>query len=130
MARRSSKHPTELELEILKVLWQEGESTVREVRMALADFRDLAHTSVMTMMTIMTEKGYLRRVKKGNKYLYKPRVTEEGTSLGMLEDIVERVFRGSTMAAVVNLLEAGDVDKAELAELRRLIKKKEGQVKL
>lgn len=129
MARHSSKHPTELELEILKVLWQQGEATVREVRMALADFRDLAHTSVMTMMTIMTEKGYLKRVKKGNKYLYKPCVSEKGTGLGMLEDIVQRVFHGSTMAAVVNLLEAGDVDKGELAELRKLIKKKEGETK-
>ena len=129
MARHSSKHPTELELEILKVLWQQGESTVREVRLALAGFRDLAHTSVMTMMTILTEKGYLKRVKQGNKYLYKPRVSEKGTGSGMLEDIVERVFQGSTMAAVVNLLESGDVDRAELAELRKLIKKKEGEAK-
>jgi len=129
MARHSSKHPTELELEILKVLWQRGESTVREVRTALVDFRDLAHTSVMTMMTIMTDKGYLKRVKKGNKYLYKACVTEKGTSLGMLEDIVQRVFQGSTMAAVVNLLEVGDVDPAELAELSKLIKKKEGETK-
>ena len=129
MARHSSKHPTELELEILKVLWQQGESTVREVRTALADFRDLAHTSVMTMMTIMTEKGYLERIKQGNKYLYKPCVSQKGTGQGMLEDIVERVYHGSTMAAVVNLLEAGDVDKAELAELRKLIQKKEGEGK-
>ena len=111
------------------MLWQQGESTVREVRLALVDFRDLAHTSVMTMMTIMTDKGYLRRVKKGNKYLYTPCVSEEGTSLGMLEDIVKRVFHGSTMAAVVNLLEAGDVDREELAELRKLISKKEGETK-
>ena len=128
MARHSSKHPTELELEILKVLWQQGESTVREVRLTLAGFRDLAHTSVMTMMTIMTDKGYLKRVKKGNKYLYKACVTEKGTSRGMLEDIVQRAFQGSTMAAVVNLLEVGDVDSAELTELSKLIKKKKGEV--
>ena len=127
MAGRSSKHPTELELEILKILWREGESTVRDVRNSLADFRALAHTSVMTIMTIMTEKGYLKRTKKGNRYVYKAKMTERDTSSNMLGDIVERVFHGSTMAAVVNLLEVGNIDDTELAELRKLVRKREGK---
>ncbi len=129
MARRSSRYPTELELEILKILWRDGESSVRHVRKELADFRNLAHTSVMTMMTIMTDKGYLTRSKKGNYYVYKPHVTEQETTSGMLGDIVDRVFDGSTMAAMVNLLEVGDVDEEELAELRKIIKQKERETK-
>lgn len=124
MARRPSKHPTELELEVLKVLWRDGASSVREVREALADFRDLAHTSVMTVMNIMTRKGYLKRSKQGKSHIYRARVSQEETTLGMLGDLVDRVFDGSAMAAVVNLLETGDIDESELAELRRLIHRK------
>jgi predicted transcriptional regulator len=129
MARRTSKYPTELELEILKVLWRDGESSVRHVKHGLKDFRKLAHTSVMTMMTIMTEKGYLRRSKKGNYYLYKPKITEQETQQGILNDIVERLFDGSATAAMVNLLEAEDINETEIAKLRKLInrKEKEGQ---
>ena len=124
MAGRSSRHPTELELEILKILWRDGASSVRHVREELAVFRNLAHTSVMTMMTIMVEKGYLKRSKKGKRYIYKPRISEEDTTQGMLGDIVERLFQGSTMTAMVHLLEMSDVDEEELAELRKLMRRK------
>lgn len=124
MARLPSKYPTELELEILKVLWRDGESSVRDVKQALEGFRKLAYTSVMTMMTIMTEKGYLKRRKKSNYYIYKPLITEKAITSGMLGDVVERLFDGSAMAAMVNLLETSDVDESELAELRKLIRRK------
>ena len=124
MARRTSKYPTELELEILKILWRDGEATVRQVKKQLSSFRKLAYTSVMTMMTIMTEKGYLKRRRKRNYYMYKPLIMEKATTSGMLGDIVNRVFDGSAMAAMVNLLETGDIDEAELAKLRRLITRK------
>ena len=128
MARRTSKYPTELELEILKILWRDGEATVRQVKKHLSNFRELAYTSVMTMMTIMTEKGYLKRSKKNNYYIYKPQVTEQETTKGMLGDIVERLFDGSATAAMVNLLETGDIDKVELAKLRKLITRKGKEV--
>ena len=124
MARRTSKYPTELELEILKILWRDGEATVRQVKKQLSSFRKLAYTSVMTMMTIMTEKGYLKRRRKRNYYMYKPLIMEKATTSGMLGDIVDRVFDGSAMAAMVNLLETGDIDEAELAKLRKLITRK------
>ncbi len=124
MARRPSKYPTELELEILKVLWRDGESSVRHTKQSLKGFRKLAYTSVMTMMTIMTEKGYLKRRKKSNYYIYTPLITEKTITSGMLGDVVERLFDGSAMAAMVNLLETGDVDESELAELRKLIRRK------
>ena len=127
MARPASKHPTELELEILKVLWREGPSAGRTVRDALAAFRDLAYTSVMTVMNIMVDKGYLRRKKAGGRYLYFPRVTQEVTTRRMLRDLVNRAFNGSAAAAMVNLLETADLDEVEIDRIRELLEGKSGE---
>ncbi len=74
MARPASPHPTELELEILKILWRDGPAVVQHVRDALAPERKLAYSSVITIMNIMTDKGYLSRVKDGKGYRYKARI--------------------------------------------------------
>ncbi len=124
MARSTSKHPTELELEILKVLWRNGQLTGREVRDRLAEVRDLAYTSVMTVMGIMEDKGYVKRKKSGKTFIYTPRVMEAATKKRMLRDVVDRVYEGSTMSVVVNLLESDDIDSDELKQLRALIKRK------
>ncbi len=124
MSRPSSRYPTELELEILKILWQESPLSVSAVRERLIDFRQLAHTSVMTMMGIMFQKGYLNRSKEGRGYLYSAAVTEDETTSGIMDDIVDRVFSGSPKAAMLNLLDVGDIDDAELDELRKMINKR------
>ncbi len=129
MARPSSKHPTELELEILKVLWRDGPAQVRHVRDAIEGFRDLAYTSVMTIMKIMVDKGYLRRRKKGNLYVYTPRLERESTTREMVSDLVDRVFDGSPAAAALRLLETADIDEDELRELRKLIKRKTQEIR-
>ena len=124
MARRASEHPTELELQILKVLWREGPLAVREVREHLASGpagRELAHSSVITILNIMVRKKYLRRRKQGRAYVFRPQITEETVTQGMLHDLVDRVFDGSAANAMVRLLETSDVDHHELKELRRLI---------
>lgn len=121
MARSASRHPTELELEILKILWRDGPSNVRHVRDALAGFRDLAYTSVMTMMTIMAKKGYLKRRKGEGGYVYQAAVSAKSTTRRMLHDLVDRAFDGSAAALMVNLLETKDIDAEELRQLRELI---------
>jgi predicted transcriptional regulator len=125
MARPSSKHPTELELEILKILWKHHPATVGEVRdIMMKQGKELAYTSVMTMMTIMTQKGYLGRTKQGGGYVYTPKISQEATVGNMLRDIVDRVFEGSTSAVLTNLLTTGDLDSEELKQLRKLINQK------
>ena len=124
MARPPSRHPTELELQILKILWRDGAASVRHVRDALVDFKDLAYTSVMTIMNIMTRKGYLRRAKQDGRYIYVPQTTEQTVSRQMLRDVVTRVFDGSATAVMLNLLESNDIDAAELAQLRQMINRK------
>ena len=124
MARQASKYPTELELEILKVLWQQGACSVSQVRKALVGVRDLAHTSVMTVMSIMADKGYVTRSKMGNRFIYQASLAERDTSSSMLGDLVDRLFSGSASAAMVSLLETNYLDAAELAELKKLIRSK------
>lgn len=124
MARPASKHPTELELEILKILWRDGPTNGRGVRDALAESRDLAYTSVMTIMDIMIKKGFLRRSKDGPTYIYHPRVTQKTTSRRMLGDLVDRVFDGSAEVAMLNLLETSDIDAEEFCKIRDLINRK------
>jgi len=121
MARPPSRYPTELELEILKIFWQQGPRTGRQVRDALAGRRDLAYTSVMTMLKIMTGKGFLRRKKTAGGFVFHPRVEHQAVARTMLGDIVARVFDGSTEAVMLSLLDQADVDREELGKLRELI---------
>ena len=124
MARPTSKHPTELELAILKILWRDGPSSVRQVRDALVEFRDLAYTSVMTIMNIMTKKGYVRRNKLGGSFVYKPVLSEHDASRGMLHDVMHRVFDGSALAVMQHLIDTTDLDADELRQIRQLISRK------
>ncbi len=124
VARPASRHPTEVELELLKILWRDGPGSVRQVRETLSGSRDLAYTSVMTMLNIMTRKGYLRRAKQGGIYVYRARVTARVTARRMLGDLVDRVFDGSAATAAVHLLETADLDAGELRRLRALIDRK------
>ncbi len=89
--------------------------------------RDLAYTSVMTVMNIMADKGYLRRSKNprdGGGFVYHPQVKEQATTGRMLRDLVDRAFDGSAAAAMLNLLESADVSDEELKQLRELIRRK------
>jgi len=127
MPRPASRHPTELELEILKVLWERGPLPTRDIRDALASgeaARDLAHTSVITMLNIMVDKGYLDRTKSGVAYTFSPRVQREDVSGGMLDDLVDRVFSGSAASLMLSLLERADLDDEEIRQLRALIRRK------
>jgi len=125
VARRASAHPTELELLILKVLWRKAPLPVREIRQALADEgRDLAHTTVITTLNLMTRKRYVKRSMAGKACLFEPRVTREQVSRGMLGDLVDRVFDGSAAAVVLSLFDSARIKPGELDELRQLLKHK------
>lgn len=125
MARPPSKYPTELELQILKVLWQQSPLLARDVQTALAnDGRDLAKTSIITTLNTMVTKRYLTRVKQANMYLFSPRISASEVGERVLGDVVERVFDGSTSAVLLKLFDVKQVDADELKELRRIIDRK------
>lgn len=122
MPRSVSKYPTELELQILKVLWRQAPLLARDVQAALAEEgRELAKTSVITTLNTMFRKRYLSRKKQANTYLFSPRITEEQVATRVLDDVVDRVFDGSTASAILSLFDARKIDKDELQELRKLI---------
>lgn len=125
MPRPVSRYPTELELQILKILWQDSPLLAREVQSKLEENgRPLAKTSVITTLNTMFQKKYLARKKQGNTYLFRPRITEEQVASRVLDDVVDRVFDGSTAAVMLSLFDAREVDHDELQELRRLINRK------
>lgn len=122
MARPVSEHPTEMELLILRILWERAPLLVRDVRQGLADVgRRIAHTSVITTLNTMVDKRYLTREKDGKSYLFAPRVSREQVSEGMLGDVVRRVFDGSPAAVMLSLFNCADIDGDELKELRKII---------
>ena len=129
MGRPRSKQPTELELEILKVLWSTGDSTVRQIQAALLPARDLAYTTVMTMLVIMTSKGLVRRRKSGTSNVYTAAIEQGTASTGMLQDLVDRVFGGSVTAVVQHLIETSDLDSEELKAIRQLVHRKQKEHK-
>jgi BlaI family transcriptional regulator, penicillinase repressor len=126
MPRTESDHPTELELEILKVLWDASPLPVREVRARLEQRagRKLAHSSVITMLNIMHRKGFVLREKEGKSYLFAPKLGKATVAGGIVGDVLSRVFEGSASDFVLNLLETADLDAGELAELRQFIARK------
>lgn len=127
MAKPVSEHPTELELQILKVLWGQSPMTVREVRDALeASGRDLAHTTVITMLGTMVAKGQIEKLDpvQGKAFRFAPVIQRDDVSKGMLGDFVDRVFDGSAQAVMLSLFDVADLDAEELASLRKLLNKK------
>jgi len=126
MARPRSEHPTQLELDILKVLWDDAPLPVRDVRARLqsAAGRSLAHSTVITMLNIMHGKGFLTRKKDGKAFLFSPKISRADVTGKMLGDMLSRLFDGSSSAMAMNLIETSDLDADELTELRKLINRK------
>lgn len=121
MTRPRHKHPTPAELEILKILWEHGTLTVRGVLDALGPRKRRAYTSVMSLLNVMTEKGYLERQPQGRAFVYSPRMDRDVTAKSLLGDLLGRVFEGSASTLVAHLLEQSHPSAEELEEIHGLI---------
>lgn len=127
MARPKEEQPTAAELEVLKVLWDRGPSTVRDVMEVLNAARERAYTSVMSLLNVMTDKGLLGRVPQGRAFLYEAKVDREQTLGRMVSDLLGRVFEGSAQELVAHLLDQSNPSAAELDEIRRTIRQYQKQ---
>lgn len=111
--------PTDAELTILRVLWERGPSTVREVHEVLQDGG--GYTTVLKLMQIMTEKGLVVRDESQRAHVYSARATQEKTQRQLVTDLVERAFGGSPAQLAMQALSTKKTSPEELAELRRLL---------
>lgn len=115
------EHLGKLQLAIMRVLWADGEGTVQDVQQALEASHGLALTTIATMLKKMEAKGVVEHRTDGRRFVYRPCVTEQGVRRSMVSDLAERLFDGSTAALVSHLLEAHQVDRDELLELKQRI---------
>ena len=116
---------TDVELEIMHVVWELDGGTVRQVHELLNQQRPLAYTTVMTMMNILEEKGHLTRRKEGRAYHYEPVRPKSQVISGMVDDFVGRVFEGSAAPLIVSLVKDKKISKKDLDEIARMIRETE-----
>ncbi len=113
--------PTESELEILQILWQNGPSSVRQVHEILEQTKDIGYTTTLKFMQMMYEKAYLSRVEEGRYHIYKAEINEEATQKVLLGKFIDATFRGSAMKMVMQALGNHQASKEELDEVKKLI---------
>ncbi|QDU07478.1 BlaI/MecI/CopY family transcriptional regulator [Gimesia aquarii] len=126
MARPSSSQPTEVELQILNVLWEDGPLSVRDVHETLLEERETGYSTTLKMMQVMLEKGLLIRDESVRPQLYQAAQPREETQLQMLDGLAQRVFQGSAMRLVMRMVSSGRLSVDELEEIQRLSKDSEG----
>ena len=116
---------TEVELELMTILWRTGEGSVNEVIAGLPPGRNLAYTSVSTMLRILEQKGILHTRKEGRGHVYIPSMKKDEYEAKAVKHVVERVFDGTPVALVRQLLGSGEISEQELAEIKKLIRQRE-----
>jgi len=128
MPRKPSSQPNEVEMSILRVLWDRGPSTVRQVHEALSG-RDTGYTSTLKMMQVMFEKRLLARDESQRPQVYRPAAPEEHTQKQIVRDLIQKVFGGSARKLVLRAVESQKLPPDEVAAIRELLKKLEGDKK-
>ncbi len=119
----STSAPSDLELQILSVLWRRGASTARELLTELPDGKARAYTTVLSMMQVMQKKGLLDvGSRRGLANVYHPLVSRRQVLKPMMKGMVKKVFGGSPSAAVAQLLDADSINSDELDEIARMVK--------
>lgn len=121
MKRKSLTHLGETEMEVLHHVWDLGEATVTDVRERILEDRDVAYTTIMTVLKKLAEKGYLDYHKEGRSYVYQPAQEPNEVQHSLLRRLMDKVFEGSPSALVQTLVRREDLSDDERAEIRALI---------
>ena len=121
MPRPKATRPTDREIQILRVLWDRGPSTVGEVKQTLDEERDTGYTTALKLLQIMTEKGLVRRNRRGRGHVYRPTHPQEKIERLMVSDLLARVFGESAASLVVHALSSRKMSPVELAQIRELL---------
>jgi BlaI family transcriptional regulator, penicillinase repressor len=126
MPRNPSRHPNDVELAILRVVWDRKACTVRDVHETLQPQRKTGYTSTLKMMQVMCEKGLLKRDDSQRPQIYRPAIPEEQTQKRIVRDLVQKVFGGSARKLVMQAVQSQQISREELAEIRDLLDQLEG----
>ncbi len=113
--------PSNLETQVLSVLWKQGASTVREVLEAMPDGKARAYTTILSVLQVMEKKRLVSHTSEGNTHLYQARVSRGQVTGPLLRRLVRDVFGGSPASAMQQLLAGNEVSREELEEIKRLI---------
>lgn len=122
---KSAKLLTEVELEMMSILWTKGSATVTDVQGALPPPRKLAYTSVSTILRILEQKGVLASRKEGRGHVYFPRLEKHDYETRSLRHLVDRVFGGVPAQLVQRLLEAQSLSDEELGDIKKMLKERQ-----
>jgi len=125
----TQRRPTEAELGILRVLWENGPATVRDIQRVLNDLRPTGYTTVLKTIQIMTEKGLVDRDESVRPQIYRARHSQEQTQRQLVRDLVQRAFGGSVKSLVLQALSTKKSSAAELEEIEKLLDRIEGEQK-
>jgi BlaI family penicillinase repressor len=117
----SNPKPTESELSILKILWNKGQASVREVHEALSEHKISGYTTTLKLMQIMFEKGIVSRDDSSKVHIYQPNISKENTQQQLVGKMIDNLFGGSSSQLVLQALGNHQPNEAELAEIEALI---------
>lgn len=121
MPRPDATQPTDVELQILRILWDLGPSPVREIHNRLAADKGTNYSTTVKMLSIMLEKGLVKRTENVRPHVYRPAISREKAGKKMLKELINKVYEGSTMSLVVQALSSTPASAEERDELRRLL---------
>ena len=121
MTEFKDPRPTDAELQLLKILWERGPSTVREVHEALNQTKPTMYTTVLKTLQIMAEKGLVRRDEQQRAHVYRAAIERESTQRKIVSDLMERLFDGSAKQLVLHAISTQAASANELAEIRKLL---------
>ena len=126
MPRPPSSQPTEVELQILRILWERGPSTARQIHNRLAEDRETNYSTTVKMLSVMLDKRLVKRDETVRPQVFRPATSQERTQKRMLKDLIQRVYDGSAGSLVLQALASQKASPEELAEIRRLLSELEG----
>ncbi|MDA1049937.1 MAG: BlaI/MecI/CopY family transcriptional regulator [Planctomycetota bacterium] len=121
MAKTRPIQPTEVELQMLRILWELGPSPVREIHARLNADKGTNYSTTVKMLSVMLEKGLVKRNEEASPHIYRPVLTREAAGRRMLSDLIEKVYDGAAMSLVLQALASTAATKEELAEVRRVL---------
>ena len=128
MPRPASSHPTEVELQILGVLWRNGSATAREIHNEVIAIREINYSSTVKMLSVMLDKALVKKDDSVRPQLFRAATTKRKTQSRLLSDLIQKVYDGSMGSLVLQALSSKKVAKEELVEIKKLLDQMEGDL--